>query len=490
MAKKILIVSFIKESIQYLEVEQRSAGYFPLQPVPETVTAHALKSACKRADDIYINSTFSAPHFSVARFPKASKRVLTTLIQQDAVENLHHAKPLAIEYTHISEISDKGFAENLIGYAAVGEDELHAVWNTFAGFHKKVRNITPLPVTLASSVVKSAAPEGNFMVLWVGEGISILSVNSSDGHVKMARSVPFGIPEPGLGFESSESRDFSRKIIKEISRTLSFYHQEFRDHAEQIFIVGSNHLEEAVMGDLSELNKYRVRFGLHGLPVNGMDDRSINHEIHLLGNLFHPPRLNFVPGSEVLDRKLGVLFNLSFAALVVMLAGALFVTSDIHPRGLTLLDTFGQKQEAFENLKKEVVTLRDEVNRMNVFEGCRQFYLDTYKKQPGWDRVLTEITRLLPENIVLNTLDIQPARQGRQGNTWNGQITGEVKAGSWHEGLQFFRAFGSILNGSPYFEIGGVNYSEKKPEELENIAKTFDFKISLKILPKEKSNEG
>jgi len=78
VAKNILSISLINGTFQYLEVEKQPAGFFPFSP-PTVITEEALMSACRKADDIYINGFFSTAIYEWELFPKVAKRYLNNI---------------------------------------------------------------------------------------------------------------------------------------------------------------------------------------------------------------------------------------------------------------------------------------------------------------------------------------------------------------------------------------------------------------------------
>ncbi len=79
MSKKIVCVSFINDSAEFIEVERSPSGNFILLP-SYAITNESLQAACARADEIYVSSLFPSSQYDWETFPKVEERYLGSLI--------------------------------------------------------------------------------------------------------------------------------------------------------------------------------------------------------------------------------------------------------------------------------------------------------------------------------------------------------------------------------------------------------------------------
>lgn len=481
MAKRILSISLIDDTFQYLEVEKQPAGFFPLPP-PPTVTQESLMSACRKADEIYLNGIFSRALYEWGTFPKVARRYLTTLITKDARGKLGTPYPIQVHFKTLKEVIEAGVAKWQVAYIATDEETLNLFWKTFKDFTRKIKFITPLPVALASMISQVDHPRENFSVVWIGENSSVVTISSPEGLVKVARSVPMGLPKKRLPDSPDFLKQFSRELGKEISMTLTFFKQQFREPVpSSLYLLGNNFLPEVFQNYPLPVLASDIRFRLSALPVQGMKENEVNDNLNLIGNLYPPDAFNFIPHEEILTRKTALAYNIAYAILLIII-----VLGGLWWLRLTALESsriseFNIKLSQLQTLQQQVKFLRNNVNQLKPFEGWKLFYEETFKNQPQWNMLLSELGLLVPSNIVIETFQILPEK-GADGTIWNSQMSGKIQAKNWQEGLNLLRQFGGTLQSSPFFEVTNIDYA---PEEMKNEAKTFDFQIAMKIKPEE-----
>lgn len=485
MAKKILSISLINGSFQYLEVQKQPAGFFPSSP-PPVLSEEALMSACRKADEIYINGFFATAIYEWGLFPKVAKRYLKNLVDQDARGKLGIAAPIQVQHTTVKEVIDAGIAKWQVAYAAVEDEDITSVWNRFRDFAKKIKRISPLPIALASTIAQIDSPAGNFFIIWIGENTSVVSVSNAQGLVKVARNVPLGLSRKDPPVDPEFLKRFSQSLSREISMTSTFFKQQFREAVPgSLYFVGNNHLQDIFQQYPLSGVTFETRYGLASSPVQGMSEKEVNENIHLIGNLYLPDAFNFLPREEFAARKTNVGFKIAYAALIIIL-----VLTGLWTLGLLAAQTekkteFNSKFSYLQNLQKQVTVLREDVGRLEPFEGWKQLYEDTFKNQPGWNMVLSELALLVPSHLVIENFEVIPEKSGPR-TLWSSQISGKIKADNWQEGLNRLRQFGGTLQSSPFFEVTDLKYA---PEEMQTEAKTFDFQVLFTIVSEEPAHE-
>lgn len=472
--KKILSVSLIDETFQYLEVNEQAAGFFAESP-PLTLTDEALMAACRKADKIYINAAFPSTQYIWDLFPKVAKRYMNDLVGKNAHEQLAIPERLWVEYKAVEEVVDAGVTKQRIAYVGLREDEVLPVWDKFKVVHQKIEHITSLQVALASIITRIDHPAENFISAWIGETSSVISISSPEGIVKVARTIPVGLPKTDLPSETEFLTTFTEEIDREITRSSTFFKQEFREPDPKIlYLIGNPRLQE-IIREHPLTETYDIHFGLADMPVQGWTESQVNENIHLIGNLYLSREFNFIPRKEVITRKLGLGFKLSYAVLLILILlggawsyGMLALKND-------RIKAFDQAFSQFQETQKRVITLREDVNRLKPFEGWYKLYIDTYKNTPPWNMLLSELALLVPSDIVINNFQLSPGN----GTAWNGQLSGDIQAEDWQKGLNILRQFGGKLQSSRFFDVKNVQYT---PKGLEAETKMFDFSISLNLL--------
>jgi hypothetical protein len=475
VAKKILCVSLIEESIRYLELKKQPAGYFP-DPPPSNVTEEALRAACRKADEIYINVDFSSALYAWELFPKTAKRFMSNLVGQNAHEKLAIPERLWVEFKQVGEKVEAGATKRRLAYVAIREEDAIVLWDRFRGFHRKVRNITTLPVALASAIARNDKPAGNFMAVWIGHTSSVILVSGPDGLVKVARSMPTFLPKADPVAEPEVFSSFSQDLAKDIAMTTTFFKQEFREPNPQIlYLIGNRHLKHIfTVHPLPET--YDLHFNLAKSPVQGWSEDEVNENIDTLANLFLPSEFNFLPRKEIVTRRVRTGVKFAYAAVLVLIALAgLWSAQKLYAKSDKMKELDGSTAE-FEDVQDRVVKLRTEVNRLKPFEGWKKFYEATYRDRPLFQMFLSELALIIPSDVVLSSFNLSPA--GSQ--TWSGTVAGTIRAENWEKALTLLREFGRKIQSSPFFEITDAQYT---PKGLEEETKTFDFRLSVRITP-------
>ena len=444
-------------------------------------------AACRKADEIYFNGFFPTAIYEWELFPKVAKRYLTSRVNQDARAKIGAPSPVEVQYTTVQEVIDAGIAKWQVAYIAVEDGHISFLWNKFKDYNRKIKHISPLPVGLASTIAQIDSPPQNFMIVWVGENSSSVSISDPQGLIKVARNVPLGLPKKDLSDNPEFPKQFSQNLGKEISMTLTFFKQQFREAVPgTLYLVGNNNLEDIFQQYPLSGVEFDTHYRLSTSPVQSMPEKEVNETLHLIGNLYLTDAFNFLPQEELATRKTNVGFRIAYAALIVI-----FVLAGIWCLGLLAAQTdkkneFKNKFSHLENLQKQVTVLREDVSRLKPFEGWKQLYEDTFKNQPRWNMVLSELALLVPSHLIIEGFQVVPEKRG-QSPLWSSQISGKIRANNWQEGLNLLRRFGGTLQSSPFFEVTDLNYA---PEEMQTEeAKTFEFQVLFTIVSEEPAHE-
>lgn len=480
MAKKILSVSYLDGTYQFMEVDKQAGGLFP-KPITPSTTVEALVTACRKADEIHVSANLPTAVYEWESFPKVAKRFLGNLVQQHAVEKIGPAAPLQVQFKHLGDVDEAGVSRSRIMYIAIQEEDLRPVWTTFNKFIRKVKVIAPLPVALASVVAQTDKPAEDFIIVWTGEKSSVIAISSPEGMVKMARSVPVGMSREAAG-DLEDLGVASDSIGKELFMTTTFFKQEFRSPVPNlIYFLGNNRLESAFTEYPVPGVPADVRFSLSSSPVQGISNDQLNEQIHLIGNLFLPSEFSFIPPETVAARKGDVVFKIAVGLLIVGVVASgfwAFALSGVKQNSQAEYDR--QVIELKKN-QHQVKLLRDDVERLKPIAGWKQFYEDTFQKRPAWNMILSELALLLPENILIEELKLGSSRRAQAGPALSTKIKGKIKADNWEQGLEMLREFGAGLQTSPLFDVADINYS---PQDLQRTTKVFDFQIELNLIPR------
>ncbi|CAN2042274.1 putative PilN domain-containing protein [Candidatus Magnetomoraceae bacterium gMMP-15] len=477
MAKRILSVSFLEDNLQFIEVEKKGSDFLP-HPLPAEASRESLRAACNKADEIYINTGFSSTVYTWSLFPKTAKRYLNTLVGQHARDKMYINEPLRIEFKTV----DTQMEQWQVAYIGIIEDTFLSVWKEFEGFHKKIKYITSLPFVLASTIARIDQPDKNFIIIWVGVDSTIILISSPQGIVKVARTMPAGLLRADDNLDSEVLNRFSQNITKEISRTLTFFKQEFRTSSPDIlYFIGNARLEDILHDAPFPGMNFDIHFNLAEAPVQGMTESQINETLNLTGNLFLSGDFNFVPHVEIFTRKTNLAFKFIFVIIGAMILWAGLEAFQINPIKSERLDKFNERFSYLKQVQAKVKTLREDVNNLKAFEGWKQFYESTYKNQPEWNLILSEIALLVSSEIVIEKFQILPDR----GQAWNGYITGKIRAANWQNGLSHLRKFGGKIEASALFKVTDMQYTPNMPEKIAEKSKKFNFQISLTVVPQE-----
>jgi len=497
LAKRILSVSFLEDAYQFMEIDKQAGGFFAQLPTAVS-TEEAMITACREAKEIYICGGFPTAFYQWETFAKVAKKYLAALVQQNAKEQIGTSVEPQVQYKYLEDVVQTGITKSKLAYIAIPDPDLEPIWTTFDKFMKKVKIIAPLSVSLASIVAQTDHPAEDFIVLWTSEKATVIAISSPEGVVKMARTVPFGVPREIAMNNPEELSQISEELDKEISLTATFFKQEFRSGVPNtIYFLGNNRLDEVLRTNPMPNAPPDQHFSLAEAPVKGLSDDQINENIHLIGNIFLPEDFNFLPVEAVVARKPETGYWLAVAALVIVIIAAGFWTLQKNDLKQDRLAEYDRQVSEAQMLQKAVVELRQKVNQLKPFEGWKTFYEDTFQNRPAWNMVFSELSLIIPDYIILDELNLESIQdrgsrssrsaRGSTPSSLNCEVSGRIRANNYEEGLVKFRDFGARVQSSPLFEVKDIKYS---PEKLESREKLFRFSMSLRLRPQGSAHES
>jgi len=464
----------VEDSFDFIEIDRQTGGFFAQPKMSGRPNEEALDRACRKADEIYVNAAMATAQYEWEQFPKVAKRYQSSLIMQDAREKLGGTGAIQVQFKLLGDAP--AGAQMRVAYVAVPEEDLTPIWNTFQKHMKKVKFISPLPVALARAVAEIDKPQENFIVVWVGESSSVLTISSADGVVKMARTVPVGLRQGSMPEDPFEGKMLSDELGKEVFMTSTFFKQEFREAVPgTIYFLGNQNLQPILTENPMPGAPADAHYGL-ALPVGGLDEGRINENIAQLACLFLKDEFSLLPPEALAGRESDILFRIAVGVLVIAIAGSLFWAFQVVGKTQAMLTAHQAKIDALQKSRVAVVALEKQVNMLKPFEGWKQFYEGTFKNRPAWNMVFSELSMLIPENVILE--DFRWPAGGRQVGADTCSIKGKIKAENWALGLDMIRQFGERIQSSPIFEVVNLQYS---PENIEKAEKVYDFTINLKI---------
>jgi len=471
MSRKIVCISFINESAEFVEVERSKIGHFTLSPA-FTFTKESLLAACSRADDIYINGLFPTAQFEREIFPKVNERYLRPLVTS-FIQRKNPDTNISVRYQYIRDVMMDGNASPLVALQSVEKTDIEFIFDLFKEFRKKIKSIYSLPTTLAGAVVHSEKPTGNSMILWIRENIAIIAVISADGVVDISRSLPYGIP----GGEDHDrdhlaSSDFSEEISREVIMTANYFKQNFRESApEKLYLLGDERLQKIFEDFPIQAPDISVHFGLSGDLPKGIDPEKLNSNAHLLGSIFANESFSFLPVREVQDRRLNSILSGVLVGVVLLIGLAGLWTWSV-PGPQTYNDLIARIQEYQFDIKELETSIAD----LKPTEARKKFYQATFlEKRPEFIALLQQVATIAPPEMVFESFTMSPTE-----GVWNCMITGKIRGQDWQERLTILRTFGKELYNFSNFDIQNTNHTlGQAGMDSESIS----FQFSLQFIP-------
>ena len=471
MSKKILSISYINGSADFIEVERSQSGGFSLAS-SIAPTGESLQAACTRADEIYINSLFPTAQYEWETFPKVQERYLHSLITS-SVQRKRPGTKISARFQYIRDVIKDGNASSLVTFQSIEKNEIESVFSLLGKFRKKVKNISTLPTVLAGALVHSEKPAGNSLLLWFRESVAILALVSANGLIKIARTLPCGLPG-GEGPDAAHiaASNFSADINREVKMTVNYFKQKFREPAPaDIYLLGDDRLQ-TIFTDFPIINlEAAVHYGLSGRVLDGIEPEKLNNNVHLLGSLWANESFNFLPLQEVQERKSDRIFTAALIGLVLLIGLAGLWTLRIPaPRSHQDLNAQVQK------LRQDIHELETSIAGLKPIEGRKKYYQSAFlDKKPEFIKFLQQVAAVVPAAMIFDNFNMAPGENG-----WNCTITGKIKGQNWQERLYTLREFGRALYSFTNIDIQNVSHSLG---QAGMDATTISFQLSLQFIP-------
>ncbi len=516
MAKNIIVVDLFKDpdsgfKIQdHLLVEKSGSKY--IVSASQTDLYQALKSA----KEIYLNiSSIAQAVFSEDLIKKNSRRNLKIAAGENARRKRIEADDMIAEISVTGEETREDQKMSRVAYAAIPASDITDILSLdeLKKIGDRIKYLTILPIALASAVNFSAKSRGKsvggFMTVWVSEDLTILSISSSRGLVKIGRQLNFGLSKNYSSVPAADMEKFFDDLTNEIIATLKKFYREHRyDSVEQLYIFGSSVLETNFDGDklaqyYSYIGKKKIEiiFGLAGLPVEYHpfkynSSHQISERMNLISPLFLSERttlidhlffradhFNFLPQKmikqRVLNIGLSILLELVWGGvLIILLLSFLKPAGDFEKKSGELKNL----QNSVQDYKKKINEFSKELKSLKTYSGWKNFYEITCKNGPLFNSFLSELGLLIRPEMVIDKIHILPAEiQGKR--IWNCQMTLRIKSRGWKKGLRIIRDFGKDLQSSPFFKIRQVNYKTETSLHMNSQDDEFICQIFMQLLP-------
>jgi len=470
MSKKIVSVSFINEAVEFLEAERTQSGIISFSPSIAS-TNESLQAACKRADEIYVNGLLPGTHYGWEIFPKVEDRYLGSLIS-NSMQPKSRSSALSTRFQPVKDVAKDGTVSSLVAFQAVEREKIGLLLDRVSRFKHKVKSIHTLPAALATAVVESEKPSANFILLWVKKDVSVISINSSEGLVKIARTLPYGLPDEALPDVSNKAMaNFSRDLGREIVMTVNYFKQKFREaEPVDLYVLGDDRLQQVIAKHPFEKVAAEPRFHLNGKIPEGMTRDKFNQNINLMGSLYADDTFNFLPQEEIDTRKANNFLKVSLVVLVLMIGLTLLWSIKLPGR------MFNQalKNEVSE-LQNDVNSLQVSINRLQPVKEQKQFYKSAFlNEKPPFIKILRQVSAIMPQQMVFNSFKMTPT-----GDNWDCMITGKIKGRDWQERLDVLREFGRSLYSFANVDIRNVVHSLG---QTTMDSSTIDFQITMQFV--------
>ena len=473
MSKKAVSVSFISEAVEFLEAERTQSGIFSFSPSIAT-TNESLQAACKRADEIYINCLLPDTHYGWEVFPKVQDRYMGSLVAR-SIERKSRPPALSTRCRAVKDVVKDGTVSSLVAFQAIEREKIDSLLNRVSRFKHKVKSVQTLPFSLAKAVVESEKPSANFLLLWIKGDVSVISINSPEGLVKISRTLPGGLPDeilPDLG--PASAANFSRDLSREIVMTVNYFKQKFReDPPADLYMLGDSRLQQIIERHPLEKVEAATHFGLTGKIPHGLPREKFNEKIHLLGNLYADDAYNFLPYEEIVNRKTGRALSVTLAVLALLICVALFWSVQLSEK---------TSNQALKNqvreLQTDVQNLQASTDKLQPVHGQKKFYKAAFlNEKPAFITILRQLSAIMPQQMIFNNFKMTPAD-----DYWDCTITGKIKGHTWQERLDILREFGRSLYSFANVDVRNVVHSLG---QAGMDSSTINFQITLQFFPGE-----
>ncbi len=474
MAKRLLAITKQGPIFSGIEIEKQGSNFFAGINI-DLSSKEALHSACREADEIYINNVFSSEIYAVDLFPKVKNKYLPKLIAQSAFDKLYGIDEIDIKYKNLDRVKDDaGVEKQNVAYVAIDKKEIRELLQNFNKFIRKVKLVTPLPISLANTVSKIDSLKSDFIIVLVGKLESMIVIASEDGIVKIARNIPLGIQQRDMVIED-DTETIAAKIEREINRTISFYKTEFREtEPDTAYILAHKKLFNCLSEHFISNENIEYRFSLKKSLIQNYSKTDFIENIEIITSVLAPPEFNFLK-KQARDFKFHkMLYYPAAIACAACIATLLFYNYELSNNITRQYSTLISKHEKVKLLKTQVAELENKIGKLKPLTAWNVFYNQTFRNQIAWDKVFFDLGARTPPDILLKSMEIKLDEKDR----FKADIQGDVSAVNWQEGLKVLREFGAKIEALKEIKTIDIKYA---PESMGEKIKNFSFLLSLEI---------
>ena len=487
MANNILMVSIIDGKIDLLNLKRHVKSYqLADQPIFDVDQA-TLEEKCKKARDIYITSDFPSANYYWGRFPKVGRRFIKEIVVREARQNFGYVGAVRAAFQDVGQTVETGVPKRLLACSVVDHSEVFPIeQEIFGKFQHKISNINTLPTALSAAVSQVERCPGDFMVISVGESSTTMAISSPRGDVKVSRQIPLGFGKEDDPNDADRCKVLFNEIAKDITNTNLYYLQNFQGSECNLFYMFGNPSLQAAMAKYGADILPGMHFGFSRSPFSSIDKDQAAAWVYLFGALYCHRNYNLLSPKITLTRNLNLGYRYAMTVIVAGIVGCGLYLYQIDPVGVDRITKYKESNARLAISHQEVSDLKRQVNTLNQFSGWKSFYRNTYKNQPAWNTLFSEMANCLPKEIVIETFRIDPGSASRDVRSWNCFFTGRINVKEWDNGLELLREFGAKINRSHNFEITKVRYAPTLDEDnrpTEDIG--FDFQVTAQLIPQD-----
>jgi hypothetical protein len=483
LANNILMVSMIDGKTHLLNLKRHVKSYqLADQPIFDADLS-TLEEKCKKAREIYVNSDFPSANYFWGRFPKVGRRYIKEIVVREARQQFGYVGPVRATFQDVGQTFEGGTAKRLLACAVVDNTEVFPIENEIFGrFKHKISHINSLSTALCAVVAQVERPSGDFMVISIGDSSTTMAISSRRGDVKVSRQIPIGFGDKDDCNDAVRCQNFFNEIAKDVTNTNLYYLQNFQgSECSAYYMLGSPSVQLALEQHGDEGILPGVQFGLSRSPLSSIDNKQASAWAYMFGSLYCHRNYNFLSPKIVLQRNFNQGYRFAMTAIVAAIVGCGLYLYQIDPVGADKISKYRIKNAKLATTQNEVLDLKNQVNTLNQFSGWKTFYRNTYKDQPAWNTMFTEMAHHLPKEIVIDSFRIDSGA-GKGIRAWKVLFTGHIKVPEWDRGLELLRDFGAKIHSSPNFRIVNVRYTPAMDEDnrpTEEIS--FDFQINAQL---------
>ncbi|RZB36047.1 MAG: hypothetical protein SRB2_02552 [Desulfobacteraceae bacterium Eth-SRB2] len=483
MAKPILMASIIDGRIHLLNMKHKLKAYQTIGEPIVDADQETVEEYCKKAGKIIINSDFPSSNYYWGSFPKVGRRYLKDIVVREARQNFWYSGSIRAAIQEVGQTQEDGIPKRLISCIMVDSNEVSDIEiKLFGKFRNKISHINSLAAALCAVVAHTENPTGDFMVIAIRDNLTTMAISSPKGEIKIARQLPVGFAKEADCNDADLCKSFFNEIAKDITNTNLYYLQNFQGtECNNFYMLGSPSLKLAMEQHGTDQFTAPIKFGFSKSPLPSLDPYQAAAWAYLFGTLYCHKNYNLLSRHIVISRNINRGYQYAMIAITVAIIGCGGYLYQVEPVSADKIARYNSMNNQLDQIQKEVYELKNQVNTLKKFSGWETFYENTYRNQPAWNTLFSELAYNKPKEIVIESFRIDPGI-GKGVRGWNGIITGHIRISEWNQGLRLLRKFGSRLHRSPNFKIEKVKSEpEMDKEKLPAEKIGFDFQMHVKL---------